>query len=90
MLVESSFRSEPIKYPFTEWWGYSNLVYNHNIEEPVSFSFNFVIGGYKIFYEYNIIDNNGLPNFITVSVKTNDSSRWMKANEGFYNVNITT
>jgi len=24
------FKPEPIKSPFTKWWGYSNLVYNHN------------------------------------------------------------
>ncbi|AGO61857.1 AAA family ATPase [Ferroplasma acidarmanus] len=59
------FKPEPIKSPFTKWWGYSNLVYNHNIEEPISFSFNFTVDGHKLFYEYDIMDNNGLPNFIS-------------------------
>ena len=59
------FRFELIKYPFTKWWRYSNLVCNHNIEEPISFSFNFRVDGHKLLYEYNLIDNNGLPNFIS-------------------------
>ena len=62
---KSLFKSEPMKYPFTKWWGYSNLVYNHNIGEPISFSFDITVKKYKLYYEYDILDNNGIPNFIS-------------------------
>jgi len=66
------FKPETIKSPFAKWWGYPNLVYNHNIENPISFSFDFTIDRHKLFYEYNIIDNNGIPNFISEHIVIDD------------------
>ncbi len=69
---KSLFKLEPMKYPFTKWWGYANLVYNHNIEEPISFSFEIVVDGRNLYYEYEILDNNGLPNFVFEHVIIDD------------------
>lgn len=69
---KSLFTLAPMKYPFTKWWGYTNLVYNHNTEDPVSFSFDINVEGHKLYYEYEILDNNGLPNFISEHILLDD------------------